>query len=151
MNLYSRPFVRETRARVLDFLRHHPALWNDYKRHRKWFDLPRKQAVSGIRIAWLVAAFLVFLSRSRPDLPLVVLALYCTGTVIFRSRSLRISLYGPGNIAIFNGLPIAEKDFFQIQWKKFIWRSLSLLVIATIVYLSSSSRFCPPTLPDTCL
>jgi len=120
-------------------LRQSPELWKDYKRRRQRLTLPAlKSVLLSVLALLLAAAFLTRYSVVKPNFPFLAIAFYCTGTVVFRSRALLARLHGPGELSIFMALPLADNDFFRMQWKKLLFRSVSIFVAATLFYISQT-------------
>jgi hypothetical protein len=141
MKLYSRAWVRGLRKDALTTMRGNKPLWQDYKRHRKRFELSLRQKAT-VAVPLLLVALATILSAVKdvkPGMPLVILALYCTGTIVFRGQAFRARLYLPGELSIFAVLPVEDSIFFDLLWRKFLLRTLSLFAIAIVIYLSLGS------------
>lgn len=136
MKLYSRDFVATLKRAARTRIRSSKALRRKYNLRRR--RLGNLSVRNGVRYTFLllVALSVIYkLSRSRPELPFVVIALYSTGIVVFRTWKFFNSLHGPDELAIFFGLPITDDDFFRLQWKKFLLRSLWFFAFAFLLYL----------------
>jgi hypothetical protein len=147
VTLYSRALVRDLRQAALRRIRQSKALRREHRLRRR-----RRRETSSVRVAFfycfLVAVALRVMANfsfEKPAFPFVVVALYATGTVVFRSSALFERLHGPGELAIFFGLPITDQDFFRLQWKKFLLRSswfflFTLLAYVVLVFEQAAER-----------
>src|SRR5205807_1895025 len=86
-----------------------------------------------LAIGWVLLA-----GKEKLEIAPAAIALYCSGTVIFRAAALRKKLYGVDEFSIFMALPVADLDFSRLLWKKFVLRSSEILVLSTSIYLAQA-------------
>src|SRR5205085_458894 len=135
MRLISREFIRSLRSHALLVLRQDPNTWKDYKRQRRWFDVPFVRSTV-LYTLWLTLWFagFTFQAVNKKDFSEVVIALYCSGTFILRSTSFRARLH-THDANVLRGFPVSDRDFFALQWRRHLLRSLWVVAATTFVYL----------------
>ena len=132
MKLYSRPFLRSIRQAAIPKIRQTKSL-------RREFKLRRRRDRVKVYVWSAVCSLLAFYwiinnSGAKPDLPLLMIAYYATGTVVFRAAGFFARLHGHEAL-LFAALPISDSDFFRLQWGKFLLRSCWLLAVFPALYL----------------
>lgn len=135
MKLYSREFVRALRRAARIRIKSSKSLRREYRLRRRRVGRISVRPVVFYPLCIAGALSIIFgASADKPDLPFIVVALYSTGTVVLRSRTLFNRLHGPGELRIFFGLPISDDAFFRMQWKKFLLRSAWLFLFTFLLY-----------------
>jgi hypothetical protein len=135
MKLYSRNFVRSLRGAALVRIRASKVLRREHRRRRRRFQFfsLRTLFIYGL-LAFFTASWTFSIAQKKPEFTFLVVSFYCTGTVAFRSRSLGSRLHGPAELSIFFGLPIIDRDFFSLQWRKFLFRTGWVFAFVFLLY-----------------
>src|SRR6185437_9807200 len=127
--LYSRECLRALRRDARIRIKSSKTLRREHRLRRRRIGRISVRPVVFYPLCIAAALSVIFgASADNPDLPFIVIALYSTGTVVLRSRTLFNRLHGPGELRIFFGLPISDDAFFRMQWKKFLLRSVWFFV-----------------------
>ncbi|HWG49374.1 MAG TPA: hypothetical protein VN669_06760 [Candidatus Acidoferrales bacterium] len=135
MKLYSREFLRALRRDARIRIKSSKTLRREHRLRRRRIGRISVRPVVFYPLCIAAALSIIFgASADKPDLPFIVIALYSTGTVVLRSRTLFNRLHGPGELRIFFGLPISDDAFFRMQWKKFLLRSVWFFVFTFLLY-----------------
>jgi len=135
VKLYSREFLRALRRNARIRIKSSKTLRREHRLHRRRIGRISVRPVVFYPLCIAAALSVIFgASGDKPDLPFVVIALYSTGTVVLRSRTFFNRLHGPGELAVFFGLPISDETFFRMQWKKFLLRSVWLFLFTFLLY-----------------
>lgn len=141
MKLYSRAFVRSLRNHALNRIRQNKGLRREHRRRRQWFRyFPLRSFLIYAFLSVLAATWTLGLAEKKPDFALIVISFYCTGTVVLRSWVLSRRLHGPGELTIFSGLPLPDREFFSWQWQKFLFRSGWVFFLAFLLYAIQGLR-----------
>lgn len=137
MKLNSRALERNVRRQARHEMRGSPVLWQDYRRHRtSWWK--RRRSFQAISAVYLTA--LLFLGATRSGKPLAVLvavALYASGTTLFRSANYYTRVLRGYDRAVLMTLPVLDDDYLrhESQNRLFSWSgALAAFVVAYGAY-----------------
>lgn len=120
---------RSLRRRIRTELRASKALWREYKIHRK--SRPRVYKAGWLLRLLAPAIALALVSqpghRDMDALVLTSLVLYATGSALLRAAGLLRGLWASPELQVLSHLPLPDREFFALQWRKFLRSSAWIL------------------------
>jgi hypothetical protein len=135
---FNRKLYWELRREIRTYARRDARIWKEYKRQRKkWTS--RRWTLPGwfARTLWPLAVIFVVPPLSRrlgtPEF-LVMLALYCTGTIFFRANALSTALYSSGELFVALHFPVSDRAFFRWQVRNWLLVQVNLFLLSSMIY-----------------
>ena len=135
MKLYSRNFVRVLHRHALAIIKPQPDLRKEYKLRRKRLNVRRKWILLAVYLC-LGCGALVLRASASPEFTYIFIAAYGTATVLLRSATFAGRLRRSNELSVFTGLPIADDEFFDLQWMKFFRNTFWALVLVLAAYFT---------------
>ena len=141
MKLSSLAIERDLRQQVRRELRGSQLLWNEYRHHRtRWWRRDRNfQTVFG-PVCVLAILFLVVVRSGRPLALLSIVALYASGTALFRCTTYYARVLRGYDRAVLFTLPVTDDDYLQHEFRVFFrsWaRAFAVFVFAYGAYAAA--------------
>lgn len=135
----NRRLTRAIRRTARERLRASQVLWKDYKRMRRarWH---RMQVGRWVVMLYPIVILAVLGQRASDELLILLLSLYCTATIFWRSTRFAMTLYRSADLAFFMHAPVTDADFFDFQWPRFLGSSLLVWVSAASVFVLLALR-----------
>ena len=121
MKLISRPFEKSARRLARQRLRGSAGEWREYRRIHRWWDINASPAATaGFLRLLLGAAGISSLHSTESETVCFVLAsLYATLIAFWRAGRLHEQLYHSVDLQVLGHLPLSDRNFLEIQWKRF--------------------------------
>src|SRR3954462_3334310 len=123
-------FEKRLRARTRAEIANSPALKAEYKRTRRKKSPRMAPFVRTVLVSYLVLALFGGMIGRTGDttLALAVLTLWATGTAFRYGQSWFQHFYASQELVVFSFLPLADRQIFRIQWRRFLLNSSWLII-----------------------
>ena len=135
MKLKSPEIERHLRRQARREMRHSPALWKEYRRHRvRWW---RRTNWSITVFSWGYLALILMAGAYRSGQltsVLVVLSLYATATALTRTGIHLTQGLVSGDRLVLFALPVSDEEYLERQTRKLYWSWAAALVIFMVGY-----------------
>jgi hypothetical protein len=140
----NRKLYWKLRREIRTYARRDAGVWKEYKRQRKKGDSGRWTLPGWFaRSLWPLALIFVVPPLSRrlgtPEF-LVMLALYCTGTIFFRANSLSTALYSSGELFVALHFPVSDRAFFRWQVRNWLLVQVNLFLLSSMIYSYAAAK-----------
>jgi hypothetical protein len=135
VNLSSPALERRLRHHARQELRESPLLWRDYRQHRaRWWRRNRHLQISLVSVYVLAILFSAVVRSGQPLAVLTAIALYASGTALFRCKSYYARATTGYDRAVLIALPVSDDEYIKHESRNLFRSWIGAFALFTVAY-----------------
>jgi hypothetical protein len=135
VNLSSPALERRLRHQARQELRESPLLWRDYRQHKaRWWRRNRHLQISLVSVYVLAILFSAVVRSGRPLVVLTAIALYASGTALFRCKSYYARATTGYDRAVLIALPVSDDEYIKHESRSLFRSWIGAFALFTVAY-----------------